>query len=173
MASFPYADEYEVRRALPDVGVDPGEILAMMDDLAQREDRSWESGQCSGTMYCGDRDHYALLNSAFAHFSHVNTLQRDMCPSATKFESEVIAMTLDLLGGAARPGAVGLITSGGSGSIAHAVLAYREHARERTSRPNIIKPETAHPAFAKACHLFGVDVKVAPIDPVTTRVDVD
>ncbi len=30
-----------------------------------------------------------------------------------------------------------------------------------------MKPETAHPAFDKACHLFGVEVRNAPVDPVT------
>ncbi|OYV60095.1 MAG: aspartate aminotransferase family protein [Actinobacteria bacterium 21-73-9] len=142
--------------------------------MAAAEDPTWESGQCSGTMYCGDHDHYDFLNRAFAHFSHVNVLQRDMCPSATKFEAEIIAMTLDMLGGASltgRPG--GLVTSGGSGSIAHAVLAYRDANVARTRRPNLIKPETAHPAFTKAGHLFGVEVRVAPVDPETTRVDLD
>ena len=41
------------------------------------------------------------------------------------------------------------------------------------AQPNVIKPETAHPAFDKACHLFGVELRRAPIDPVTTQVDVD
>jgi glutamate/tyrosine decarboxylase-like PLP-dependent enzyme len=125
-------------------------------------------------MYCGDHDHYDYLNEAFSHFSYVNSLQRDMCPSATKFEAEVIAMTLDLLGAAAltETTPAGLVTSGGSGSIAHAVLAYREH-RPTAGRPNMIKPETAHPAFSKAGHLFGVEMRIAPVDPVTTLVDVD
>jgi len=126
-------------------------------------------------MYCGDHDHYAFLTEAFGRFAHVNALQRDMCPSATKFEAEIIAMTLDLLGAQhvrdSVPG--GLLTSGGSGSIAHAVLAYREHRRATTVVPNIIKPETAHPAFAKAGHLFGVEMRIAPVDPVTTQVDLD
>jgi glutamate/tyrosine decarboxylase-like PLP-dependent enzyme len=125
-------------------------------------------------MYCGDHDHYDYLNEAFSHFSYVNSLQRDMCPSATKFEAEVIAMTLDLLGAAAltETTPAGLVTSGGSGSIAHAVLAYREH-HPTAGRPNMIKPETAHPAFSKAGHLFGVEMRIAPVDPVTTLVDVD
>jgi glutamate/tyrosine decarboxylase-like PLP-dependent enzyme len=37
----------------------------------------------------------------------------------------------------------------------------------------MVKPETAHPAFAKAGHLFGVDMKIAPVDPVTLTVDLD
>jgi sphinganine-1-phosphate aldolase len=172
VSRFPYLDEYEVHRTMPEDGTARAEILAMMADMASRENVVWENGHCSGTMYCGDHDHYDFLNEAFANFSYVNTLQRDMCPSATKFEAEVIAMTLDMLGAGAlhdtRPG--GLVTSGGSSSIAHAVLAYRE-GNPNVARANIIKPETAHPAFAKAGHLFGVDMKIAPVDPVTLQVD--
>ena len=109
-------------------------------------------------------------------FAHANALQRDIVTSATRFEGEIIAMTLDMLHGEAitetTPG--GLITSGGSGSIAHAMLAYREQARaERGHRRfNVIKPETAHPAFDKACHLFDIELRRAPVDPDTTLVDV-
>ena len=52
-------------------------------------------------MYCGDHEHYAFLNEAFALFSHVNALQRDMCPSMNRFESEIVAMTLEMLHGEA------------------------------------------------------------------------
>jgi sphinganine-1-phosphate aldolase len=174
VSKFPYADQFEIHRTLPEEGTDRESILAELQTMSQAENPVWESGQCSGTMYCGDHDHYDFLNNAFSHFSYVNSLQRDMCPSATKFEAEIIAMTLDLLSAdqldATTPG--GLITSGGSGSIAHAVLAYRE-ANNSVERPNIIKPETAHPAFAKAGHLFGVEMKVAPVDPLTTLVDLE
>jgi glutamate/tyrosine decarboxylase-like PLP-dependent enzyme len=165
-----------VHRALPDTGTSRGELIEQLRTMAAEEDAGWESGRCSGTMYCGDHDHYAFLTEAFGLFAHVNALQRDMCPSATKFEAEIIAMTLDLLhADAATDGEpAGMVTSGGSGSIAHAVLAYRDHARATrgVDRPNLVKPETAHPAFDKACHLFGVDLRVAPVDPATTTVDV-
>jgi glutamate/tyrosine decarboxylase-like PLP-dependent enzyme len=144
--------------------------------MASEEDAGWETGKCSGTMYCGDHDHYHFLNEAFGLFAHVNVLQRDMCPSATKFEAEVIAMTLDLLrADAVTDGEpVGLVATGGTGSICHAMLAYRDHGSSHRgiTRPNVIKPETAHPAFDKACHLFGIELRTAPVDPVTTQVDV-
>ena len=72
------------------------EVLAELRTMATEEDAFWETGKCSGTMYCGDHDHYHFMNEAFGLFAHVNVLQRDMCPSATKFEAEIIAMTLDL-----------------------------------------------------------------------------
>jgi glutamate/tyrosine decarboxylase-like PLP-dependent enzyme len=174
MGGFPYADRFALHQTLPEDGTAKEVVLEELAAMSAAENPTWEGGQCSGTMYCGDHDHYDYLNEAFSHFSYVNSLQRDMCPSSTKFEAEVIAMTLDLLGAAAltETTPAGLVTSGGSGSIAHAVLAYREH-RPTAGRPNMIKPETAHPAFSKAGHLFGVEMRIAPVDPVTTLVDVD
>jgi sphinganine-1-phosphate aldolase len=172
MAGFPYADRFAIHRTLPEHGTPHEDLLAQLDVMRDAEDPTWETGQCSGTMYCGDHDHYEFLTEVFGRFAYVNALQRDMCPSATKFESEIIAMTLDLLGaGALATEPAGLVTSGGTGSIAHAVLAYREAGADRPGRPNIIKPETAHPAFGKACHLFGVEARTAPVDPLTTQVD--
>ena len=88
---------FAVNRRLPQQGRPREEVLAELAAIAREEDAFWETGKCSGTMYCGDHEHYDFLNEAFGHFAHVNALQRDMCPSATKFEGEIIAMTLDML----------------------------------------------------------------------------
>jgi glutamate/tyrosine decarboxylase-like PLP-dependent enzyme len=176
MSTYPYANRYGVNRRIPDKGRPREEILAELSEMATEEDAAWESGKCSGTMYCGDHSHYGFLNDAFGLYAHVNALQRDICPSATRFEGEIIAMTLDMLHADAITDGepAGVVTSGGTGSICHAVLAYRDHARQTRdiSRPNLIKPETAHPAFDKACHLFGIEVRNAPIDSESTLVDV-
>ncbi len=177
MPDYPYQDRFAVHRRLPPTGTSRDEVLGQLRAMATAEDAFWETGKCSGTMYCGDHDHYRFMNEAFGLFAHVNVLQRDMCPSATKFEAEIIAMTLDLLNGQAVTDTTpaGIVATGGTGSILHAVLAYREHAgaRRGVTRPNLIKPETAHPAFDKACHLFGVELRRAPVDPATTEVDVE
>ncbi|MBM3662740.1 MAG: aspartate aminotransferase family protein [Actinobacteria bacterium] len=173
---YPYAERFPPLHALPEHGRTHSEILAELREMAAEENRHWENGHCSGSMYCGDHDHYAFLTEAFGMYAHANALQRDIVPSATRFEGEIIAMTLDMLHGEAvtetTPG--GLVTSGGSGSIAHAMLAYRELARSTrgAGRFNVVKPETAHPAFDKACHLFDLELRQAPIDPDTTLVDV-
>ncbi|HYF72036.1 MAG TPA: pyridoxal-dependent decarboxylase, partial [Nocardioides sp.] len=175
MSDFPYADRFPVHRALPERGRSREEILAELRTMAAEEDAFWETGKCSGTMYCGDHEHYRFLNESFGLFAHVNALQRDMCPSATKLEGEIIAMALDLMhADAVQDGSpAGMVTSGGTGSILHAVLAYREHAAQQRGiqRPNFVKPETGHPAFDKACHLLGVELRTVPVDPVTTLVD--
>jgi glutamate/tyrosine decarboxylase-like PLP-dependent enzyme len=162
---------------MPEQGRPRDEVLAELREMATEEDAVWESGKISGSMYCGDHDHYDFLDEAFGMYAHVNALQRDICPSSTRFEGEIIAMTLDMLHAEAVTDGtpVGLVTSGGTGSITHAMLAYRERARQegRTGRLNVIKPETAHPAFDKALHLFDMELRRAPIDPETTLVDVD
>jgi glutamate/tyrosine decarboxylase-like PLP-dependent enzyme len=173
---YPYADRFPVNRTLPDEGRSREDILEELRSLAASEDEAWETGKCSGSMYCGDHDHYGFMNEVFGLFGHMNILQRDMCPSATRFEGEVIAMALDLMHGdaAAERGhdIAGMVTSGGSGSIMHALLAYRDHARQERgiTNPNIVKPETSHPAFDKGCHLFGIEVRNVPVDPDTTTV---
>jgi glutamate/tyrosine decarboxylase-like PLP-dependent enzyme len=102
-----------------------------------------------------------------------------MCPSQTRFESEIIAMALDMLhGDAARERGqepCGVIGSGGSESIIAAIYAHREwgRAEKGIDAPEMILPDTAHVAFDKGAHYFGVKVIRAPVDPATTLVDVD
>ena len=138
MSEFPYAERFPVNRVLPEVGRSREEVLAELQTMANEEDAFWETGKCSGTMYCGDHDHYRFLNEAFGLFAHVNALQRDMCPSATKFEGEIIAMTLDLLHAERRAPTA---TPGGPGhhraepaASCHAMLAYREQGSRAAGR---------------------------------------
>ncbi|HSE10592.1 MAG TPA: aminotransferase class V-fold PLP-dependent enzyme [Nocardioidaceae bacterium] len=176
MTDFPYVDRFTVNRTFPERGRSRGDVLTEMRAMATEEDAFWETGKCSGTMYSGDHDHYRFLDEAFGLFAHVNILQRDMCPSATKFEGEVIAMALDLMHAEAVTDGTpcGLVTTGGTGSILHAMHAYREHAKSQRgiAQPNFVKPETGHPAFDKSCHLLGIELRVAPVDPGSTRADV-
>ena len=129
--------------------------------MAHAEDAQGDKGTVSGSLYCGDHDHYAFLGEVFNLFSHANVLQRDMYPSATKFEGEIIAMTSDLLHGTG----VGVVTSGGSESLITALYSYREHARETrgVTRPNVVMPKTAHVALDKGAHWMGIEVRHAPL----------
>jgi glutamate/tyrosine decarboxylase-like PLP-dependent enzyme len=160
-------------------GLGAESVIAELDAIARAEDGVWADGRCSGTIYCGDRAIYDLIAGAFGRFSYVNVLQRDMCPSQTRFEAEIIAMTLDMLhGDAARDRGFepcGVIGSGGSESIISAIYAHREwgRAEKGIEAPEMILPDTAHVAFDKGAHYFGVKVVRAPVDPVTTQVDVD
>ena len=80
-------------------------------------------------------EHYAFLNKVFSLYSFVNLLQRDLCPSGTKFEAEVLAMVGKMLHGDEvskvnrMDEQAGAITSGGTDSIFNAMLVYREWGR--------------------------------------------
>jgi glutamate/tyrosine decarboxylase-like PLP-dependent enzyme len=136
-------------------------ILAEVSGMAQAEDAKGDEGLVSGSLYSGDHDHYAFLGEVFSLFSHANVLQRDMYPSATKFEAEIIAMTADLVHG----NPVGVITSGGSESLITALYAYREGAREArgVARPNLVLPRTAHVALEKGAQWMDIEVRHAPL----------
>jgi glutamate/tyrosine decarboxylase-like PLP-dependent enzyme len=178
---YPYADRYGVLRALPERGLPRDEVLSQVQQMAGAEDAVWETGRCSGTMYSGDHEHYGFLNQVAGHFNHVNALQRDICPSMTRFESEIIAMALDLMHGQAvrehrrSHRACGAVTFGGTESIIAPLIVYRDRAREERGieRARVILPDTAHPAFDKGAHLLGIDLVHAPVDPETTAVDLD
>src|SRR5512139_85014 len=96
---YPYKDRFDTYSQIPQKGRDPEDILSEIRTIAAEEDKFWETGLISGTMYHGGKEHYAFLNKVFSQFSYVNLLQRDICPSGTKFESEIISMIANMLHG--------------------------------------------------------------------------
>lgn len=67
------------------------------------------------------------------------------------------------------------MTTGGTESILMACKAYRDFAREEKgiTKPEMILPRTAHPAFEKGAEYFGIKVKFIPVDPETTKAPID
>ncbi len=169
---YPYKDRFEAYSQIPLKGLRPEDILNELRTMAAEENKTWQTGLISGTMYHGGMEHYAFLNQVFSLFSYVNLLQRDLCPSGTKFESEIIAMVAKLLHGEAvkehnpQDDVCGTITSGGTESIYQGVYIHREWGREEKGilQPEIVVPSTIHPAFQKAGHYLGVKVVAVPVD---------
>ncbi|XVS60473.1 pyridoxal phosphate-dependent decarboxylase family protein [Actinosynnema sp. CA-299493] len=109
-----------------------------------------------------------LAASAHALASSVNGLDPTAFPSLLRLENDVVSTAARLLGGGAA--AVGTVTSGGTESCLLAVVAARD-SRPEVTRPSMVLPETAHAAFHKAAHYFGVRVVAVPVDPETFRAD--
>ena len=105
-------------------------------------------------------------------YLHENALNTKAFPSLGAIQSEVVGWTADLLNA---PGtAAGFLTSGGTESILCAVKAARERARTERGidAPEMIVAESAHAAFHKGAHLFGLTLhKVAVRDDWTADVD--
>src|SRR5512140_1149853 len=168
----PYNKRFKVHKQLPVQGVDEEQVLDEIEYMSQEENKKWQDGQCSGTMYHGGMEHYAFLNKVFSAYSYVNGLQRDLCPSVTKFEAEVLAMVGKMLHGDEvskvnrMDEEAGAITSGGTESIYNAMFVYREWGRDQKgiTEPEVVAPSTIHPAHVKAAHYLGMKVIHVPVN---------
>jgi len=175
----PYKGRFKSYPQLPKQGRDHQDILKELSVISEEENAKWKNGRVSGTFYHAGDAHRAFLNDIFSLFSHVNVIQADLCPSMSKFESEIVAMTASILNGdAVKKGdpadeVCGTVTSGGTESIIMAMKVYRDRAfsEKGISRPEIIKPKTAHPAFLKAGQYFGIKVVEVPTNPPDFTVD--
>ena len=168
---YPYRNRFKTYHRLEPRGRDRADILDELRTMATEEDRIGDAGRVSGSIYHGGHDHYAFLTEAFRLFAHANVLQRDMYPSATKLEAEIVAMTRSMLHGDDR--VAGVITFGGTESLIDPMLAYRDQARKERgiTDPEAIIPVTAHVALLKAGHLLGIKMLRAPLGD-DYRVDV-
>jgi sphinganine-1-phosphate aldolase len=175
----PYKGRFESNVRLPAKGRDQDAIFKELAAMAAEENTHWENGRVSGTFYHAGEAHRTFLNKIFTLFSHMNTIQFDLCPSMFKMESEIISMTAKMLNGDrvkdVNPAdeVCGTVTSGGTESIIMAMKTYRDKARVENGidAPEIIMPRTGHPAFHKAGEYFGIKIIAVPVELPDFRVD--
>ncbi len=156
---------------LPAQGRPVPDVLA--DLRAKRsDDVAWSEGRTFGMVYDGGPTVHEVIDGAARLFLHDNALNTQAFPSLGAIQSEVVGWTAALLHGP--ESAAGFLTSGGTESILCAVLAARERAeRERNiHQPEMVVAESAHAAFHKAAHLFGITLHKTAVGP-DWRVDLD
>lgn len=149
---------------IPEKGQAAQDILAEIA-LRQQEDVRWQDGRVWSLVYFAGEAHGQLLQDAYARYFDSNYLNPFVFKSLQKMELEVVGMAADMLHGNAAT--VGTMTSGGTESILLAVYSYRERAAKHLRKgqiPEIVAPQTIHPAFDKAAHLFGMKLRKAPVD---------
>ncbi|MDC5696029.1 aminotransferase class V-fold PLP-dependent enzyme [Intrasporangium calvum] len=110
----------------------------------------------------------AIGREALAAFASTNGLDPTAFPSLLQMENDLVGMAGRLVD--APEGFVGVATSGGTESILLAVLAARD-GRPEVRAPRMVLPTTAHAAFHKAAHYFGVEPVLVPVDPESKRAD--
>jgi glutamate/tyrosine decarboxylase-like PLP-dependent enzyme len=150
---------------IPRQGLPAAEVLAAMRSAAGH-DANWRDGRTFSLVYHGGDELGALVKDAYTAFFHENGLSPMAFPSLRKFEAEVVRIAASLLGGG--PEAAGTMTSGGSESVLMAVKTARDWARAhrpQVTRPQMLVPTTAHPAFMKAGHYFDVEPVLVPVGP--------
>ncbi len=162
----------EKRIRLPEHGLSRSAILAEMD-AARGHDVHWQQGQVFSLVFDAGDEVNELAKAAYTTFFSENGLNPTAFPSLRRFETEVVAMIGELLSGQGTT--AGNMTTGGTESILMAVLTAREWARAnrpKIAQPEVVLPSTAHPAFDKAAHYFGVKAVRVPVGD-DFRADVD
>ena len=100
-----------------------------------------------------------------------NALNPFKFAQVARYEGVVIAMTCVLMH--MPEGGGGSMTSGGTESILMSRKVNRERALARgIERPQILAPISAHPAYAKTTHYFGMELVRVPLD-AEYRADLD
>lgn len=148
---------------LPERGIARAAILAEMN-AARAHDVRWRQGQVFSLVFDAGDEVNELAKAAYTTFFSENGLNPTAFPSLRRFETDVVAMVGGLLGGDGHT--AGNMTTGGTESILMAVLTAREWARAerpKISHPEMVLPSTAHPAFDKAAHYFGVKAVRVPV----------
>lgn len=135
-------------------------------------DVRWEEGRTFGMIYDGGPGVKEAAERAASLYLHENALNTAAFPSLGAIQSEVVGWTAALLHGPDT--AAGFLTSGGTESILCAVKAARERGRAERGieAPEMIVAESAHAAFHKAAHLFGLTLHKVPVDD-DWRADID
>lgn len=165
----------KVNSVLPQKGIQAAHLLDKLKQWSEFESELWNGKKrvSSGAVYHGGKDLTHLQTQAYTLFSISNPLHPDVFPFTRKLESEIIAMTISYFNGDPYR-QVGLLTSGGTESILMAIRAYKRWARREKSivYPELIVPQSAHSAFAKACDVFDIKLVQCPVNLKTFKVEV-
>lgn len=153
----------ENKITLPKTGTDRKKVLSKLEEN-RAGDSKWHEGRTFSLVYHESDEHTEFLKKAYTTYFHENGLNPGAFPSIRKYEAEVVSMAAHLLGGGEK--AAGSMTSGGSESVMMAVKAHRDWAfsTKGIREPEMIFAVTAHPAFDKAAHYFGVKPVKVPVD---------
>eukprot|EP00946_MAST-07B_sp_MAST-7B-sp1_P002410 g2410.t1 len=163
--------------ALPLRGVGAPDLREQLQG-ARSVQREFDQDRAMGGIYHGEHDEDGetlaqVQAGAMQLFSSTNALYPGVFPGIRKFEAEIIAMVVNMLGGekcwSGAENACGIFTSGGTESVLMATLAHREYFRETRgiTQPEIIACTSAHAAIDKACHYFGIKLVHIEPDPLT------
>jgi sphinganine-1-phosphate aldolase len=156
--------ENNMPNQIPQKGLRREDVMERLR-AAKKDDLKWKDGKSFCLIYYPGDEKASMIQEAYNLYFTENALNPMSFPGLRKFETEVVTMMSNLLGG--NSNTVGTMTSGGTESILMAVKAARDYARKHKpeiKHPEIVVPITAHPAFDKACYYFDVKLVHTPVD---------
>jgi glutamate/tyrosine decarboxylase-like PLP-dependent enzyme len=155
---------------LPKQGLSRDELRQRLNEM-RSADADWRGGKTFSLVYYAGDELLDVLKEAYGAFFSENGLSPLAFPSLRRFETEVLRISARLFHGTDET--AGTMTSGGSESVLMAVKTARDWARAEkpeVTEPEMLLPVSAHPAFLKAAHYFGVKPVLVPLDE-TFRAD--
>lgn len=148
---------------IPTAGLPAEQVLAELDAM-HGGDADWHGARTFSLVYHRDDAHTELLKQAYGRFFCENFLNPMAFKSLLHMENDVVRMTSGMLHGDGK--VVGTMTSGGTESLLLVVQAMRDRARAQrpwVRRPEIVMPRSAHVAFEKAAHYFGLKIRFSEL----------
>ena len=151
-------------KPLPTKGIPAPQVFDELESL-RSGDVDWRNGKVFSLAYYAGPQAIAVAEDAYRRFSGENALSTDAFPSLRIMQQDVLSMVGPWLG--ADKDSAGFMTSGGTESILMVVKAARDQfaSSKGVTAPNIVLPTSAHAAFEKACHYFGVESRRAAVGP--------
>ncbi len=155
------------------------QLITLLEQLRESEKSKIANNKVSGTIYADTavgqtkRRTELFLSRIFHLYYLTNPLHPDVFPSLRFIERNLINFTLKLFS-ADLENARGILTTGGTESIFLACKAYRDYAKKEkgVDNPEMIVPNTIHPAFDKAAHYLGIKIMRIPYCYKTDKLDI-
>ena len=139
----------------PSKGWEHKKVIKYLKDL-KTNDVNWLKGRSFGAVYYPGYEYAQTIESAYQLYIHENALDPQLFKSAVELEKDIVRKVSTLF--STDKTISGTLTSGGTESIFLAVYSAKMHAKkEGKSNFEIIIPESAHPAFLKACNYLNVN----------------
>lgn len=159
-------------KTVPEKGLSLEEVSAQLEMIASR-DMLDDSGKLFSYVYMSGRKDLGRIMEFYNAFVNKNALDFTVFPSSLALENDLVSMSASLLNGDSET--VGTFTSGGAESILLSIKTGRDYflskRREFEGKPEMIIPRTAHPAFVKGAQYFGLELKIAPVNQETFKVE--
>ena len=148
---------------IPLEGIAHDKIFSHMENL-RGDDCNYRDGKTFSMVYHLGGRHEELMKTVVSSYLEENYLNPMAFQSIRKMEQELVTIVSDMLHGDSQ--IVGAATSGGTESILLACKTYRDRWNKKSffGRPEMILAESAHVAFEKAAHYFGIKIKRLPLD---------
>ena len=138
----------------------PSDVLARLAELREA-DAPTHGGRVLSYVYdSGVAELDQLAADAIRMVQPVNGLDPTTFTSVAVMEREVVAFARDMLNG--DDDVVGSVTTGGTESCLLAVKTARDNWTG-DGKPRLLAPVSAHAAFQKAAHYFGLELVLVPV----------